>query len=148
MYVKVTDDKPSLITLNEFRKSVPNVSFPLVIPEETLAEHNIYPCSTEEPPQVLSLGQYISGTKIVKKEDGSWAEVFEVIDPTEEELSDLVRAERNNRLAATDFQMMPDVELDEQTLQSVKQYRQHLRDVPNQSGFPYSIDWFGTSPTQ
>lgn len=148
MYVKVTDDKPIPITLNEFRKSVPNVSFPLVIPEETLAEYNIYPCSFAEPPQDLSFGQYLSGTKIVKKEDGSWAEVFEVVDPTEEELANLVRAERNNRLAATDFQMMPDVVLDEQTLQSVKQYRQHLRDIPNQSGFPYSIDWSGRPPTQ
>lgn len=50
-----------------------------------------------------------------------------------------VRAERNAKLAATDWTQAADVP------QAVKDnyvsYRQALRDVPNQSGFPNEITW-------
>lgn len=53
-----------------------------------------------------------------------------------------IRAERNTKLAATDWTQTADVP------QSVKDsyapYRQALRDVPSQSGFPNEIVW----PTQ
>ena len=50
-----------------------------------------------------------------------------------------VRSERNAKLAATDWTQAADVP------QAVKDnyvsYRQALRDVPNQSGFPNEITW-------
>ena len=50
-----------------------------------------------------------------------------------------VRIERNTKLAATDWTQIVDVP------QSVKDnyapYRQALRDVPSQSGFPNEIVW-------
>lgn len=50
-----------------------------------------------------------------------------------------VRAERSAKLAATDWTQAAD------TPQAIKDkyapYRQALRDVPTQSGFPLSVDW-------
>jgi len=50
-----------------------------------------------------------------------------------------VRTERNTKLAATDWTQAADVP---QTLKdSYVSYRQALRDVPQQSGFPNQVVW-------
>ena len=53
-------------------------------------------------------------------------------------LSDSVRQERNLRLAATDFYMLPDAPTQPAGLAN---YRQALRDVPQQPGFPWVVEW-------
>ncbi len=57
--------------------------------------------------------------------------------PTLEELAASVRAERNKRLALTDHLVMPDYPLDANKLEEIKAYRQALRDIPQQPGFPW-----------
>ena len=51
------------------------------------------------------------------------------------------RAERNRLLTETDYLMMPDYPLDAEKKAAVLAYRQALRDVPEQEGFPRQIDW-------
>ncbi len=53
-----------------------------------------------------------------------------------------VRTERNTKLAATDWTQASDVP--QAIKDSYAPYRQALRDVPSQSGFPWTITW----PTQ
>ena len=50
-----------------------------------------------------------------------------------------VRAERNTKLSATDWTQAADVP--QAVKDSYVSYRQALRDVPNQSGFPNEIVW-------
>ena len=50
-----------------------------------------------------------------------------------------VRAERNTKLSATDWTQASDVP--QAVKDSYVSYRQALRDVPNQSGFPNEIVW-------
>lgn len=57
---------------------------------------------------------------------------------TTEELAARVRAERNRRLTATDYLVVPDYPLDPDKLEEVKTYRQALRDLPQQPGFPWN----------
>lgn len=57
--------------------------------------------------------------------------------PTVEELAARVRAERNRRITATDYLVMPDYPLDTDKLEEIKVYRQALRDLPQQPGFPW-----------
>lgn len=52
--------------------------------------------------------------------------------------ADKVRRERDNRIAATDHMMMPDYP---NKPEGLEEYRQSLRDVPQQDGFPYSVEW-------
>lgn len=58
---------------------------------------------------------------------------------TIEELAAQARATRNSLIAATDWTQASDIP---QTLKDKwAPYRQLLRDVPTQAGFPQSIDW-------
>lgn len=58
--------------------------------------------------------------------------------PTIEDLAARVRAERDRRITATDYLVMPDYPLDTDKLEEIKVYRQALRDLPQQPGFPWS----------
>ena len=58
--------------------------------------------------------------------------------PTTEELAASVRAERNKRLALTDHFVMPDYPISQGKLEEIKVYRQALRDLPEQLGFPWN----------
>ena len=56
---------------------------------------------------------------------------------TEAELFQQLRAERDRRLAATDYLLMPDYPLDDTLKGAVQLYRQALRDLPSQEGAPW-----------
>ena len=58
--------------------------------------------------------------------------------PTVEDLAASVRAERDRRITATDYLVMPDYPLDTDKLEEIKAYRQALRDLPQQVGFPWN----------
>ena len=58
--------------------------------------------------------------------------------PTQEELAASVRAERDRRIAETDYLVMPDYPLSQEKLEEIKAYRQALRDIPQQLGFPWN----------
>lgn len=51
------------------------------------------------------------------------------------------REKRNALIAETDYMAMPDYPLDDEKKAAVLAYRQALRDVPEQAGFPRQIDW-------
>lgn len=59
----------------------------------------------------------------------------------QEEVATQVRAERDRKIAETDWYMMPDYPADPETLEVVKNYRKALRDITLQSGFPRDVEW-------
>ena len=60
---------------------------------------------------------------------------------TNEELASRVRIRRDSMLSHTDYYVQPDYPSDPEGLEAVKAYRQALRDVPEQSGFPRNVQW-------
>ena len=56
---------------------------------------------------------------------------------SEEARFERLRAERDRRLAATDYLLMPDYPLDDTLKGAVQAYRQALRDLPSQEGAPW-----------
>lgn len=68
-------------------------------------------------------------------------QIVAVPEPTDEEVAEQVRAERDRRIAETDWYMMPDYPADPETLEVVKSYRKTLRDITLQSGFPRAFKW-------
>ena len=52
-----------------------------------------------------------------------------------------IRTQRDTLLAATDYLVMPDYPLNEEQRNAVIAYRQALRDVLEQAGFPEEIIW-------
>jgi hypothetical protein len=80
--------------------------------------------------------------------DGVWTQVYAVEQLTEEEAaassgewSMRVRAERDRRLAETDWWVSKAAESGDAISAEKQTYRQALRDVTAQEGFPYSVVW-------
>ena len=59
----------------------------------------------------------------------------------DEDYASEAREKRNALIAETDYLVMPDYPLDAEKKAAVMAYRQDLRDVPEQAGFPRQIDW-------
>lgn len=62
-------------------------------------------------------------------------------EPTQEEKEQAVRNERNLRLTYTDWTQLSDAPLTAEMKAAYAVYRQSLRDVPAQAGFPDAIEW-------
>jgi len=110
--------------------------FPVAADRDPLEEGNwLIPrgCVTEKPP-VLKEGQK------AKWKGGKWT----VVDPEpqpEPEVADKaqeVRAERNYLLTKSDWTQVADAPVDKEAW---AEYRQKLRDIPQQTGFPTEVDW-------
>jgi hypothetical protein len=70
---------------------------------------------------------------------------YPVVDKTTEEIqaealskAEEVRTERNQKLAESDWTQLADAPVDKTAWAT---YRQALRNIPNQSGFPLSVVW-------
>ena len=48
-----------------------------------------------------------------------------------------VRTDRDSKLAVTDFHALSDTDMSEE----ITTYRQALRDIPTQDGFPHEVTW-------
>ena len=68
-------------------------------------------------------------------------EIKAVPEPTLEERSERVRNERDAKLKETDVYLLSDYPISETERTQVVQYRQQLRDLPMQTGFPDEIVW-------
>ena len=79
---------------------------------------------------------YISGNFTEINECPDWRIQLE-----KEVLSLDVRLERNKLLSDTDHLIQSDYPISDEKKQEVKVYRQALRDIPQQDGFPDNIVW-------
>lgn len=69
--------------------------------------------------------------------DAELARLLAAYNPEAEE----ARAQRDGLLAQSDWTQMPDSPLSDAKKAEWSTYRQALRDVPNQPGFPSNINW-------
>lgn len=61
---------------------------------------------------------------------------------TDNQWADMIREKRAALLFGTDYYALPDYpELAPEDLEAIKVYRQALRDVPEQAGFPRNVKW-------
>ena len=126
----------------------PNVSFPTSPSDETLQEFGMYRVFNATQPELTDTQVLQEDSPIFSSEDQRWTQVWRVRDMTAEEVqqrndsqSASVRAERGNLLVASDW-----TQVDDSPLTNIKKaewatYRQALRDVTTQSGFPWTITW-------
>ena len=95
------------------------------------------------------------GDPVWDEESQKFIQNFKVISLTQEELASIremkeqeamskLREIRDKRLSETDYLLMVDYPISEENLAEVKQYRQALRDLPQQEGAPWldgEIPW-------
>lgn len=87
--------------------------------------------------------QTINETDGIWKRDPQTGEITKhpLPGPTQEQLAESVRAKRDALLAACDWVAIRANELGEPVPQDWADYRQALRDVPEQAGFPENVEW-------
>lgn len=74
-------------------------------------------------------------------DQGDYYEAVPAPKPTDKELSYSIRAQRDYKLEVTDYLLASDYPISPEDLEAVKVYRQALRDIPEQSGFPKNVQW-------
>jgi hypothetical protein len=86
MHIKLTNGQPEKYTIGQLRRDNPQVSFPKSIPDETLAEYDVYPLTATERPSYDPITQNLTeGTPALV--DGVWTQVWEISDATAEEIA-------------------------------------------------------------
>lgn len=60
---------------------------------------------------------------------------------TEDQWADMIRRKRDTLISGTDYYILPDYPSTPDGIEAVKQYRQELRDITLQSGFPRNVQW-------
>lgn len=84
------------------------------------------------------------GYREKRGEDLSWS-VEKIPEKTEDEklaeAEEQIRSKRDSLISDTDYLLMDDYPISAEDLEAVKAYRQALRDVPQQEGFPFDVVW-------
>lgn len=144
MYAFVADGivTNSNLSLNIWRNEHPQVSLPALPSEEQLNEQGIYSVSFTPQPfidytQNAESSVVFDGEKCVQEWLVSPASEQEITERTSEQAIK-VRSERNGKLATCDWTQLTDAPVDAATWAG---YRQALRDITSQEGFPWQIDW-------
>lgn len=67
--------------------------------------------------------------------------INEVKEKDYNEMAAYIRKERDSLLYATDKYIIEDYPISEEDKEKIIEYRQKLRDIPEQEGFPYNVAW-------
>jgi hypothetical protein len=138
-YVKVVNGVVYFpYTLAQLKKDNPNVSLPANLTEEDLAKFNVFPVQNGEHPAVDFLTEKLdqASPQLI---NGKWVEVW-MVNRLPTDVAELnVRTQRNRLLRESDWTQGKDIS--ENTSNAWAIYRQELRDLPLQGGFPYSVQW-------
>jgi hypothetical protein len=95
----------------------------------------------DQVPDYDSLTQYIVRVTPVPAEQDYIEYQIKDITYTDEELSLFAQERRNRELTRSDWTQLPDVPLNESQVNFWREYRQELRDITEQSGYPENINW-------
>ena len=122
-------------TMRDLRRDNPNTSFPATLPDEELENFNVFRVTvTPTPENDPKTHRLEHSCELV---DGVWTQVWT---KHQRELSSAeknIREYRNDLLAKSDWTQLTD-----SSVSAVwTDYRQELRDVPQQEGFPYEVAW-------
>lgn len=146
MFIRLKNGAPVEHPLTEqnFRQLFSNVSFPKYYTPTSVEPfgYGIYDYSS--PPEVSGY-QKVVEVAPTKNEMGIWIQTWQVSAMTPEEQVEhdsktaiSVRNDRNRRLITSDWTQAIDAPVDKTTWAT---YRQALRDVTLQPGFPHTVEW-------
>jgi|DEB0MinimDraft_10_1074344.scaffolds.fasta_scaffold12288_3 hypothetical protein len=117
----------------------PQVSFSLPLNENELNVYNVVSVVESQKPSFNSNTEFLDYN--VELVDNVWTVVWNKQQRSEEEVTQIMRLKRDNFLKESDWTQLSDASVDATAWAT---YRQALRDLPSQSGFPFNITW----PTQ
>jgi hypothetical protein len=122
-----------------------NVSFPSSVSDATMAEYGAMRVFNATQPELTDTQVLEEDPPVFSNEDQRWTQVWRVRDMTAEEVTSRndtqaaqVRTDRNALLSASDWTQVADAPVDKAVWAT---YRQSLRDISAQAGFPWTIEW-------
>jgi hypothetical protein len=129
-------------TQGEIRQMYPNTSFPKTWSNELVAELGLEVVfETPTPTTTVYQTAFKDG---VEQVDGKWVWKWSINEMDDDakaakdaEVAKAVRSTRDKFLAETDWTALSDVTMSAE----MAAYRQALRDVPAQTGFPHNVTW-------
>lgn len=137
-------------TLGDLRRDNPQTSFPKKIGDAILASHGIYHVMPETHPEYDPLVQALvrdpephNNETAVNEETGEtyktgrWVIGYTAENKPQEQAESAVRNKRDQLLKETDWMALSDNTMSSE----MTSYRQALRDITAQEGFPYSVVW-------
>ena len=136
MHVKLTNGQnPQHYSLLQLRADYPDEDFPTLPADDLLVAYEVYPYVMDDMPdfdedvETVQLGAF--------RQDGVvWRRGWLVVDIPDEDAARNKRFARAALLAQSDWTQLLDAPVDRAVWAA---YRQALRDVPQQSGFPRNI---------
>ena len=128
---------------SEFRALFPNTSMPRQLSEALI--NDLGGDVVFEGPQAQPTRYQFSYLNGIEQINGKWFTKWSVKDMDAEAQTALnttqaeaVRKQRNDKLAACDWTQVEDAPVDKAAWAT---YRQALRDVTSQAGFPWTVNW-------
>lgn len=132
-------------SIGQLRKDNPNVSFPKNPSDTLLASWNVFPVTSVDPVYNEATQIATENGCVYNEELQRWETGWTVRDKTAEELAaeaekaaNNVRRERTRLLAECDWTQLADAPVDKEAWAT---YRQALRDITAQEGFPSTVTW-------
>jgi hypothetical protein len=143
MWVKVENNVGRQYNRGMLCSDNPNVSFPIELSAETLAEYSVYIGAVDPQPAYDHTKNVSEGPFVFR--DGVWTLTWSISNASSAEIDYRVndqwrnvRNERNTRLAACDWTQLADATVDAAAWAA---YRQVLRDLPQTNPDPFNIVW-------
>lgn len=137
MYIKLTNGQPEVYTVGQLHRDNPQTSFPRHTPEELLAEYGVYTCARPEYPIFDWRTSRVVDGEFYQDASGGWFQSYVVENLSQDEAERNVRSHRDSLLQQTDWMALSDNTITPENAA----YRQALRDITTQEGFPYNVVW-------
>lgn len=140
MHIKLTNGLPETYSIGQLRRDNPQTSFPKNPSDELLAEWGLYPLTVLPKPSVDERTHYLKASDFYQV-GGKWQMHYSAEPLPQAQVEQTMRAERDRLLAETDWVVAKAYELQQSVPDAWADYRQKLRDVPTQQGFPHDVTW-------
>ena len=141
MRLKLTNGTPAKYTLGQLRRDNPQTSFPKLIPDDMLASYDVYPYTRPIAPEYDSLTARLVDGVFEQDTVGNWSLPYVIEQQPLEQAERNIRSRRDGLLQETDWIVARAYERGEPVPANWVSYRQALRDITSQAGFPYSVEW-------
>lgn len=142
MYIKIDNGQVVAYpyALKDLLAENPNVSFPASFSEDLLAQYGVFPVHFARLPEFNTLTQLPVELPPIFTGD-RWLVGYSVIDRPHDEVVDAVKATRGALLSSSDWVVLKNYEAGTPVPVEWVEYRQALRDITKQEGYPYNVVW-------
>jgi len=146
MFIKIENGMPigNAITEDNLRLLFPQISFPQIFTPAFVQPLGFGMYEWTQIPEVFYPNKLIEISPTLR-DNGIYYQTWNSIEMTDEEKIEatinqkqLIRSQRNHKLRESDWTQVDDAPVDKQAWAT---YRQALRDISGQSGFPWEVQW-------